>query len=188
MRIWAIWAVQTVFPKDEAWLGLLQLLIVTTLLVTLAIPAIPHILALLQKSRVAARSATTEPLQAALAGSATSINRNYLLRAAIGGMDGSADGQSRMRSWAIWAVQTVFPKDETWLGLPQLLTVTALLATLAMLAVPHVLSLRQKSRVVTIAAEASPVRHAGYDQLVASSGTTERSQVNQLVGMPSTRA
>jgi Tfp pilus assembly protein FimT len=163
MRIWALWTVQTVFPKDEAWLSLLQLLIVTALLATLAILAIPHILALRQKSRVAAGSATTEPLQAALASSATSINRNYRLTAAIGGTDGNADGQSRMRLWAAWAVQTVFPKDEAWLGLPQLLMVTALFATLAMLAVPHVLSLRQKSRVVTIAAEASPTRYAGYN-------------------------
>jgi hypothetical protein len=67
-----------------------------------------------------------------------------------------------MRSWATWAVQTVFPKDEAWLGLPQLLMVTALLATLAMLAVPHVLALRQQSRVVTITAEASPVRYSGH--------------------------
>ena len=36
MRIWAAWAAQTVFPKDEAWFGLLQLLMVTVLLATLA--------------------------------------------------------------------------------------------------------------------------------------------------------
>ena len=69
-----------------------------------------------------------------------------------------------MRIWAIWAVQTVFPKDEAWFGLPQLLVVTVLLATLAMLAVPHVLSLRQKSRVVTITAEASPARYTGSNR------------------------
>jgi len=137
MRIWAIWTVQTVFPKDEAWFGLLQLLIVIALLATLAILAIPHIL------------------------------RNSLLTATIGGTDGSADGQGRMRNWAAWVVQTVFPKDEAWFGLPQLLMVTVLLATLAMLAVPHVLSLRQKSRVVTITAEASPARYAGSNQYVA---------------------
>ncbi len=44
MRIWAIWAVQTAFPKDEAWFGLLQLLIVTALLATLAILAVPRVL------------------------------------------------------------------------------------------------------------------------------------------------
>lgn len=60
-------------------------------------------------------------------------------------------------------VQTVFPKEEPRFGLPQLLMVTALLATLAVLAVPHVLSLRQKGYVVTITAEASPVRYAGHD-------------------------
>ncbi len=167
MRIWAIWAVQTVFPKDEAWFGLLQLLMVAALLATLAILAIPHILALRQKSRVATRTAATEPLQPAWMSSATRINRNSLLTAAIGGTDGNADGQGRMRSWAAWAVQTVFPKDEAWFGLPQLLMVTVLLATLAMLAVPHVLSLRQKSRVVTITAEASPARYAGSNQYVA---------------------
>ena len=72
-----------------------------------------------------------------------------------------------MRIWAIWTVQTVFPKDEAWFGLLQLLMVTVLLATLAMLAVPHVLSLRQKSRVVTITAEASPARYVGSNQYVA---------------------
>ena len=63
-----------------------------------------------------------------------------------------------MRIWAIWAVQTTFPKDEVWFGLLQLLVVTALLSTLAMLAVPHVLSLRQKGYAVTLTAEASPVK------------------------------
>jgi Tfp pilus assembly protein FimT len=148
MRIWALWAVQTVFPKDEAWFGLLQLLMVTALLATLAILAIPHILALRQKSRDATRTATAEPLQAALARCATRIKR----------------------IWALWAVQTVFPKDEAWFGLPQLLMVTVFLATLAMLAVPHVLSLRQKSRVVTIAAEASPARYTGSNLHVAGQG------------------
>jgi hypothetical protein len=68
-----------------------------------------------------------------------------------------------MRIWAIWTVQTAFPKDEVWFGLLQLLVVTTLLATLAILAGPHVLSLRQKSHVATITAEASPVRYAGDD-------------------------
>jgi Tfp pilus assembly major pilin PilA len=75
-----------------------------------------------------------------------------------------------MRLWAIWAVQTVFPKDEACFGLLQLLIVTALLATLAVLAIPHVLALRQKSRVVTITAEASPARLAGRNLYVAGPG------------------
>jgi hypothetical protein len=68
-----------------------------------------------------------------------------------------------MRIWAIWAVQTTFPKDEVWFGLLQLLVVTALLSTLAMLAVPHVLALRQRGYTVTITAEASSVRYAGHN-------------------------
>ena len=163
MRIWAIWTVQTGFPQDAAWFGLLQLLIVIALLATLAILAIPYVLALRQKSRVATRSATAEPLQQAFASSAARINTPYLPTADIGGADGNADGQGHMRNWAIWILQTVFPRDEAWFGLPQLLTVTVLLATLAMLAVPHVLSFRQKSRVVTITAEASPARYAGHN-------------------------
>ena len=67
-----------------------------------------------------------------------------------------------MRLWAIWTVQTVFPKDEAWFGLPQLLGVTALLATLAILAVPQVLALRQQSRVVTITAEVSSAQYSGH--------------------------
>ena len=126
MRIWAIWAVQTTFPKDEVWFSLLQLLVVIALLATLAILAVPHVLALRQKSRV-------------------------------------VTWQSRMKSWVLWTVQTIVPKDEAWFGLPQLLMVTVFLATLAMLAVPHVLSLRQKGYVVTITAEASPVRYACHD-------------------------
>src|ERR1043166_3884901 len=113
MRIWAIWAVQTTFPKDEVWFSLLQLLVVIALLATFALLAVPHVLVLHQKSRVAVVEL------------------------------------GRMRSWVLWAVQTVFPKDEAWFGLPQLLMVTAFLSILAMLAVPHVLSLRQKGYVVT---------------------------------------
>ena len=152
MRIWAIWAVQTAFPKDEAWFGLLQLLIVTALLATLAILAVPRVLALRQKNRAATLTPTAEPIPQALASSAASINGHYPLTVAIGGTDGNTDRQSHMRSWATWAVQTVFPKDEAWFGLPQLMMVIALLATLAMLVVPHVLSLRQKSRAATITA------------------------------------
>jgi Tfp pilus assembly protein FimT len=163
MRIWAIWTVQTAFPKDEVWFGLLQLLVVTTLLATLAILAVPHVLSLRQKSHVATFTAIAEPILQILARSAARINGHYPLTAAIEGTDGNAGWQSRMKSWAIWTIQTVFPKDEAWFGLPQLLMVTALLATLAMLAVPHVLSLRQKGYVVTITAEASPVRYAGHD-------------------------
>ena len=55
-----------------------------------------------------------------------------------------------MRIWAIWAVQTTFPKDEVWFSLLQLLVVAALLATLAILAVPYVLALHQKSCVATL--------------------------------------
>ena len=127
MRIWAIWAVQTTFPKDEVWFSLLQLLVVIALLATLALLAVPHALALHQKSRVA------------------------------------VVGPGRMRSWMLWTVQTVFPKDEARFGLPQLLLVTALLSTLAVLAVPHVLSLRQKGYVITITAEAGPVQYVGHD-------------------------
>jgi Tfp pilus assembly protein FimT len=163
MRIWAIWAVQTTFPKDEVWFGLLQLLVVTALLATLAILAVPHVLAVRQKSCIATLTAIAEPLLQALATSAARINGHYPLTAAIDGMDGNAVGQSRMRIWMLWTVQTVFPKDEAWFGLPQLLMVTALLSTLAMLAVPHVLSLRQKGYVATITAEASPVRYACHD-------------------------
>jgi Tfp pilus assembly protein FimT len=163
MRIWAIWAVQTTFPKDEVWFSLLQLLVVTALLATLALLAVPHVLALRQKSRVATLTATVELIPQALASSAAHINGQYPLTAAIDGTDGNAGGLGRMKSWATRTVQTVFPKDEAWFGLPQLLIVTALLATLAMLAVPHVLSLRQKSHVATITAEASPVRYAGDD-------------------------
>ena len=163
MRIWAIWAVQTTFPKDEVWFGLLQLLVVTALLATLAILAIPHVLALRQKSRVVLLTAIAEPILRALASSAARINGHYPLTAVIDSTDGNAVGQGRMRSWMLWTVQTVFPKDEVWFGLPQLLMVTALLATFAMLAVPHVLSLRQKCYVVTITAEASPVRYICHD-------------------------
>jgi Tfp pilus assembly protein FimT len=162
MRIWAIWAVQTAFPKDEVWLSLLQLLIVTALIATLAILAIPHVLALRQQSRVVTITATAKPIQQALARAAASINGNYPLTAAIDGTHGNTDWQGRMRIWAIWAVQTVFPKDEAWFGMPQLLMVTALLATLAMLAVPRVLALRQQSRVVTITADSSPIRYSGH--------------------------
>jgi type II secretory pathway pseudopilin PulG len=65
-----------------------------------------------------------------------------------------------MRIWAIWAVQTTFPKDEVWFSLLQLLVVTALLATLAILAVPHVLALRQKSCVATLTAIAESILQA----------------------------
>src|SRR5262245_49456571 len=163
MRIWAIWAVQTTFPKDEVWFGLLQLLVVTALLATLALLAVAHVLALRQKSCVATFTAIAEPILQALARSAARINGHYPLTAAIDGPDSNASGQGRMKSWVLWTVQTVFPKAEAWFGLPQLLMVTALLSTLAMLAVPHVLSLRQKGYAVTITAEASPVRYAGHD-------------------------
>jgi Tfp pilus assembly protein FimT len=163
MRIWAIWAVQTTFPKDEVWFSLLQLLVVTALLATLAILAVPHVLALRQKSCVATLTAIAESILQALARSAARINGHYPLTAAIDGTDDNAGGQGRMKSWAIWIVQTVFPKDEAWFGLPQLLVATALLSTLAILAVPHVLALRQKGYAVTITAEASPVRYAGHD-------------------------
>jgi Tfp pilus assembly protein FimT len=163
MRIWAIWAVQTTFPKDEVWFSLLQLLVVIALLATLAILAVPHVLALRQKSRVATLTAIAEPILQALARSAARINGHYPLTAAIDSTDGNAGWQSRMKSWAIWIVQTVFPKDEAWFGLPQLLMVTALLSTLAMLAVPHVLSLRQKGYAVIITAEASPMQYPGHD-------------------------
>ena len=111
MRIWAIWAVQTTFPKDEVWFGLLQLLVVTALLAILAILAIPHVLALHQKSCVATLTAIAEPILQALARSAARINGHYPLTAAIDGTDGHAVGQGRMRSWMLWTVQTVFPKD-----------------------------------------------------------------------------
>ena len=163
MRIWAIWAVQTTFPKDEVWFGLLQLLVVTALLSILAILAVPHVLALRQKSCVATLTAIAESILQALARSTARINGQYPLTVAIDGTADNAGGQGRMKSWAIWTVQTVFPKDEAWFGLPQLLVVTALLSTLAMLAVPHVLALRQKGYAVTITAEASPVRYAGHD-------------------------
>jgi Tfp pilus assembly protein FimT len=163
MRIWAIWAVQTTFPKDEVWFGLLQLLVVTALLATLVILAVPHVLSLYQKSCVATLTAIVEPILQALARSAARINGHYPLTAAIDSTDGNAVGQGRMKSWVLWTVQTIFPKDEAWFGLPQLLMVTALLSTLAMLAVPHVLSLRQKGYAVTITAEASQVRYACYD-------------------------
>jgi Tfp pilus assembly protein FimT len=155
MRIWAIWAVQTTFPKDEVWFGLLQLLVVTALLAILAILAVPHVLALHQKSCVATLTALTEPILQALVRSAARINGHYPLTAAI---DSMAGWQRRTRIWATWTVQTTFPKDEAWFGLPQLLVVTALLSTLAMLAVPHVLSLPQKGYAVTLTAEASPVK------------------------------
>ena len=132
MRIWAIWAVQTTFPKDEVWFSLLQLLVVTALLATLAILAVPYVLALRQKSL--------------------------------------AVGQGRVRSWVLWTVQTVFPKDEAWFGLPQLLVATALLSTLAILAVPHVLALRQKGHVVTITAKASLVQYSGHDLCLPGRG------------------
>jgi Tfp pilus assembly protein FimT len=157
MRIWAIWAVQTTFPKDEVWFGLLQLLVVTALLATLAILAIPYVLALRQKSRVALLTAIAEPILQALASSAARINGHYPLKVAIDGTDSNTIRYGRMRSWVRWTIQTVFPKDEAWFGLPQLLMVTALLTTLAMLAVPHVLSLRQKGHGVTITAEANPI-------------------------------
>ena len=48
--------------------------------------------------------------------------------------------------------------------------VTAFLSTLAMLAVPHVLSLRQKGYIVTITAEASSVRYAGHDLCLPGRG------------------
>jgi Tfp pilus assembly protein FimT len=143
-------------------LSLLQLLIVIALLATLAILAVPQVLAFRQQSRVATIIATAEPIQQALARSAASINGNYPLTAAIDGTNGNTDWQGRMRIWAIWAVQTVFPKDEAWFGMPQLLMVTALLATLAMLAVPRVLALRQQSRVVSITTESNPVRYSGH--------------------------
>ena len=173
MRIWAIWAVQTTFPKDEAWFGLLQLLLVTALLTTLAILAIPHVLALRHKSQVSTLTAPAELMLQALGSSEARINRHCPLTAVIGGTHGNADGQYRMRNWAIWVVQTVFPKDEARFGLPQLLLVTALLAILAMLAVPHALSLRQKSRLVTLTAEASPARYASHDLLSGSIATHE---------------
>ena len=75
-----------------------------------------------------------------------------------------------MRIWAIWAVQTTFPKDEVWFSLLQLLVVTALLATLAILAVPHVLALRQKGHVVTITAKASLVQYSGHDLCLPGRG------------------
>ena len=170
MRIWAIWAVQTTFPKDEVWFSLLQLLVVTALLAILAILAVPHVLALRQKSLVATLTALSKPILQALAKSAARINGHYPLTAAIDSADGNADWQSRVKSWTIWTVQTVFPKDEAWFGLPQLLIVTALLSTLAMLAVPHVLSLRQKGYAVTSTAEAGPVQYAGHDLCLPGRG------------------
>src|SRR5262245_27056843 len=163
MRIWAIWAVQTTFPKDEVWFSLLQLLVVTALLATLALLAVPHVLAVRQKSCVATLTAIAEPILQALGKSAARINGHYPLTAAIDGTNDNAVRQGGMRSWALWTVQTVFPKDEAWFGLPQLLLATALLSTLALLAVPHVLSLRQKGYAVTITAEASLVRYASHN-------------------------
>jgi Tfp pilus assembly major pilin PilA len=59
-----------------------------------------------------------------------------------------------MRLWAIWAVQTTFPKDEVWFSLLQLLIVTALLATLVLLAVSHVLVRHQMKSWATWAVQA----------------------------------
>ena len=142
MRLWALWTLQTVFPTNELWFGMVQFLLVTVLLALLAILAIPQVLALRQRSRVATLTATAESLQPAFASAAARLNRFSPLAVAMSESDDNADEQGRIRSWAIWAVQRVFPTNEVWFGLPQLLLTTVLLATLATLAVPHVLTLR----------------------------------------------
>ena len=82
---------QLYFHKNEAGFGLFALVMITTVLSTLAMIAVPHILSFRYASRVATITATATHMQQALASYAASTQGTYPLTAAIGSWQALVD-------------------------------------------------------------------------------------------------